>query len=305
MKVVAIIVTYNRLPLLKKCVEAVIAQSRKPDEVIVINNGSTDDTQSWLSGQAVNSFTQENRGGAGGFATGIKLAYQHGADWIWLMDDDTIPNYEALEQLESTLNDHVTDNEKIGFLSSRVYWTDGSLHEMNRTYQLKDPNKLAKVALSHRTDLQFIQFGTFVSMLLSAKAVERIGLPIREFFIWTDDIEYSKRIIGNGLAGILVDSSTATHETPINNMSSVFKDDQMHLWKYRYGLRNEMYTKRMHDGKLQFWITWVHRMFIMPIRIAFNRKSHRWAFIKVIWMTSLEALFFKPKIEMVHERLNG
>jgi rhamnopyranosyl-N-acetylglucosaminyl-diphospho-decaprenol beta-1,3/1,4-galactofuranosyltransferase len=51
MKIIAVIVTFNRLSLLKKCISAVTQQSRKPDEIIVINNGSTDGTESWLSQQ--------------------------------------------------------------------------------------------------------------------------------------------------------------------------------------------------------------------------------------------------------------
>lgn len=302
MKIVAVIVTYNRLSLLKKCLNSVIEQKRKPDEIIVINNGSTDETERWLFEQPVFLHTQQNSGGAGGFSTGLKLAYQHGADWIWLMDDDTIPNVDALEYMEQTLESLGPNQHKVGFLSSLVYWTDGNLHEMNRTYHLTDQSKLAKFTLPNQPDLPIIQFGTFVSMLISARVVEKLGLPIKEFFIWNDDVEYSKRIVNSGLAGLLVKKSVVMHETPINNMSSVFNDSHVHLWKYRYGLRNEMFTKRLHEGELRFWITWLHRMFILPIRILINRKDNRWAFNKVIWKTSLEAVFFRPEIEKANDQ---
>lgn len=296
MKIIAVIVTYNRLGLLKKCVKAVTEQTRKPDSVIVINNGSTDDTEEWLSQQSVITYTQKNIGGAGGFSFGIDAAKAHNADWIWLMDDDTIPRNDALQQLSKTLVELKSQKDHVGFLSSSVLWTDGCIHEMNRIYKLTDKKKLDNLSLTDRGNLSPIQFGTFVSMLLSVKAVEKVGLPIQEFFIWSDDVEYSKRIINNGLAGLLVKNSVAIHETPINHISSVFKDTHTHLWKYKYGLRNELYTKRLHDGELQFWITWAHRMFILPLRVAINRKSHRWSFIKVIWETSVGAIFFKPKI---------
>lgn len=300
MKIITVIVTHNRLELLKKCIKAVNEQTLRPDQIIVVNNGSTDETEEWLSQQEdVTTYTQENIGGAGGFSNGIKMAYTYGADWIWLMDDDTIPEIDALEQLLKALHELEPHQEKVGFLSSTVFWTDGSIHEMNRTYVLKDKKKLANLSLVSNDNLPFIQFGTFVSMLLSSKAVEKVGLPIKEFFIWSDDVEYSKRIIGSGLAGVAVNGSTATHETPINHLSSVFKDTHTHIWKYKYGMRNELYTKRLHTGELQFWITWTHRMFIMPFRIAINRKSHRWTFIKMIWKTSLNAVFFRPTIEKV------
>lgn len=297
MKVIAVIVTYNRLGLLKKCIQAVNEQTRKPDDVIVINNGSTDNTQKWLSEQPVITYTQENKGGAGGFSFGINMAYTHRADWIWLMDDDTIPQSNALEELVTALNKLEHHQDKIGFLSSTVHWTDGSIHEMNRTYLLEDKKKLADFSFAGEANLPLVQFGTFVSMLLSAKAVEKVGLPIKEYFIWCDDVEYSKRIINSGMAGLAVKSSMITHETPSNHQSNIFIDPQSSIWKFKYGLRNELFTKRLHQGEFQFWVTWIHRMFIMPFRIVLNRKSHHWEFIKVVWKTSLKALFFRPTIE--------
>ena len=47
----------------------------------------------------VKVINQENTGGAGGFYTGVKFAYENGADWVWTMDDDVVPNYECLEEL--------------------------------------------------------------------------------------------------------------------------------------------------------------------------------------------------------------
>jgi rhamnopyranosyl-N-acetylglucosaminyl-diphospho-decaprenol beta-1,3/1,4-galactofuranosyltransferase len=62
MKIIAVIVPFSRLSLLKKCISTVTQQSRKPDEIIVINNGSTDGTESWLSQQPLTYYTQENLG---------------------------------------------------------------------------------------------------------------------------------------------------------------------------------------------------------------------------------------------------
>ncbi len=59
MKVITVIVTYNRLQLLKRCVNAVIDQTMSPNEIIVINNGSTDGTVAWLLEQPVTTFTQK------------------------------------------------------------------------------------------------------------------------------------------------------------------------------------------------------------------------------------------------------
>ena len=90
MKITAVVVTYNRLELLRKVVDGL--RRNNLSDIIVVNNGSTDGTQEWLEAQThLNVVHQDNVGGSGGFYTGIKKAYDEGADWIWCMDDDVTP----------------------------------------------------------------------------------------------------------------------------------------------------------------------------------------------------------------------
>jgi rhamnopyranosyl-N-acetylglucosaminyl-diphospho-decaprenol beta-1,3/1,4-galactofuranosyltransferase len=303
MKIIAVVVTYNRLPLLKKCVQAINQQTLQPDEVIIINNGSTDGTQDYLTTCPYPSYTQLNKGGAWGFYTGIKKAYEQGADWIWLMDDDTIAQPQALQQLVAALHQLQAHQQRIGFLSSKVLWTDGSLHKMNCTWPLRKEETQTAFSTTVQNNYTQIKFGTFVSMLLSARAVEQVGLPIKEFFIWSDDVEYTKRIRLSGLSGLAVPDSIVVHETPVNHESSVFRDQSKDIWKYRYGLRNELYVKRQHEGPQAFWRTWMWRMFVWPLLIIKDRKKHRWAYLKVIWQTCFTSFFFHPVAEKVDSRV--
>ena len=91
MKITAVVVTYNRKELLKKVILS-LKEIPMLTSVIVVNNGSTDGTEQWLAEQTgIETITQANVGGSGGFYTGIKHAYEQGADWIWCMDDDVFP----------------------------------------------------------------------------------------------------------------------------------------------------------------------------------------------------------------------
>lgn len=87
----------------------------------------------------------------------------------------------------------------------------------------------------------------------------------------------------------------------LTKVSNVFKDTPGQLFEYGYGLRNELYTKRLQDGELRFWVIWAYRIFIKPFRIAMNRKDNKWTFTKVVWRTSLNTLDFQPKIEPVEK----
>src|SRR3954467_15790383 len=70
------------------------------DEVLVVDNASSDGTGAWLAGQGVVAETlPENTGGAGGFSHGLERAVERGADLVWLMDDDGLPEPKCLELL--------------------------------------------------------------------------------------------------------------------------------------------------------------------------------------------------------------
>ena len=99
-KAIAVVVTYNRLALLTECITALRNQTRPLDAILVINNGSTDDTQQWLAQQPdIINIYQNNLGSSGGFSTGIQWAYKNGYAWIWCMDDDGYPKEDALYNL--------------------------------------------------------------------------------------------------------------------------------------------------------------------------------------------------------------
>jgi GT2 family glycosyltransferase len=241
-QIAAVIVTYNRLDLLKEALAAVRGQSRKPNATYVIDNGSTDGTTEWLDSQPdLRVVHQANLGGAGGFHTGIRVAFEAGFDWFWLMDDDTIADRDALERMIDT---PAFSREDTGFLSSKVFWIDGSLHPMNR--QIEDTRLPAEEQLQSFGAVRVLS-ASFVSMLLPRRAAARFGLPLKEFFIWFDDTEYSKRICAK-LPGYIVPQSRVVHKTKHN-----LRADEM-MWrdsgnpKALYGWRNYSYLRKLHAG---------------------------------------------------------
>ena len=74
-----VVVTYNRLELLKEVVESLRQQTFRDFQIVVVNNGSTDNTSEWLTNQKdIYTINQENLGGAGGFFTGMKYVAENG-----------------------------------------------------------------------------------------------------------------------------------------------------------------------------------------------------------------------------------
>ena len=293
MKITAVVDTYNRLSLLKECLAAVQHQSILPHEIIVVNNSSTDGTEEWLGTQNLHVIKQENRGGSWGYYSGVKKAVEENSDWIWIMDDDTIPNNDALEKLLAVVNSGI---DNIGFLSSKAVWSDGAAHKMN----LQDIKTFSgNTAFNEYDDKGMLLVGSasFVSLLVSANAVRKAGLPIKEFFIWADDSEFTSRICRCGFRGGYVPASVVLHKTATHYSADMFTDDVKNLWRYRYGVRNGLFMIRRQKGYFKLFMQVLKRFFVYPFRIMKKRKDHQWEFIKMVWGASFAALSFNPKIE--------
>ena len=297
--VAAVIVTYNRLNMLKKCVSAVEGQSFKCD-IILVDNASTDGTGEWsstyLSNTDINYFnTGSNIGGAGGFNFGMKKAVQLGYDYIWIMDDDCMPKADALEKMMDADN-ILGGSSNYGYLSSVVLWTDGSECKMNR--QKIKKSYYENVQLLKDTIVQ-VEQSTFVSLLFPAETIKKVGLPIKDFFIWGDDIEFTRRItVRNSIPSFMVGDSQVIHAMKENTGSSIATDYQDRIDRYKYAFRNEAYLYRQEGIKgIAYYIAKCGLNFF---RILFNAKNYRLKRIHVLFSSMLKGLFFNPNVDKVN-----
>lgn len=241
MNVIAVVVTYNRCELLKQTLSGLESLDRPVDHIVIIDNASTDDTQTMLAGRVAGVPTtvkrlSENTGGAGGFAAGTKIAYEQGADAIWLMDDDTVPQVESLGELVRGLEDA---DGRLGarpsFACSLVLWKDGSLCEMNTPETTWDWPR----AMTLGADYMLCKSCSFVSVLITREAIHQVGLPSPNFFIWYDDAEYTQRL-SKFRPGIFVPSSKVNHLLPQNRGVNFGDVNEGNLWKFEYGVRNQV-----------------------------------------------------------------
>ncbi len=296
MNVVAVVVTYNRLTLLKEAVAALQNQTHSVSEIIVVNNNSTDGTTEWLTAQKyLHVIHQQNTGGSGGFYTGIKYCAKLDADWIWLMDDDTICRPDALEKMLQ--KSAVTGNAKVGFINSKCIWTDGTPHFMNLVDIKPYFNKETPYNLYDEHNLLLTEMCSFVSVLINIKAVLEAGLPYKEFFIWGDDQEYTKRITELGYLGLYCSDSIVLHKTPNNYHTNIYTDSLKNLWKYGYGFRNEFFLIKKRKGLLYFILFLPAKILYSSYKIIKLRKDHKLNFISVLLKSSWSSIFFNPKAE--------
>lgn len=240
-RVIAVVVTYNRRELLLEALAAVCAQSRAPDEVIVVDNASTDGSAAAVRSRFPSVQLAElsaNTGGAGGFACGAALALAGAADLIWFMDDDTVPGPDALAALLEARGRHPGPPPAV--IASRVLWTDGRVHPMN-TPRVKPFVTRSERAAAARSGCLPIRSASFVSILVDADVCRERGLPQADYFLWNDDFEFTTRLL-RGTAGLLCPASVVVHKTRVFGASDADPGD-----RFFYEVRNKIWTLRSRE----------------------------------------------------------
>ena len=201
-KVLTIIVTYNRVKLLKRCIVAVQNQSYKNNELLVINNSSTDNTADYLSEQYINFVTQPNSGSAGGWNRGMEEGWKGNYDLVWMMDDDGFPDEHALQNLVPHFNN---TNSNIA-VSSLVLKEDKReefvfpLPKLNFAsfpilFSLKRKYNLVSELGNTKT---YPYIHPFNGALIDLKKSKEIGNIDTSYFMYGDETDYFYRLKKKG-----------------------------------------------------------------------------------------------------------
>lgn len=256
-KICAIVVTYNRKVLLRECMLALLSQNYENFDILIVDNASTDGTHSFIhdliQNQRINYInTGKNYGGSGGFYYGMKYAYLHNYDWFWIMDDDVIPTKTALFELVNHLK-YVT---KVSFLASCVYSKEGTaINTPEISSYSTNGYKFWYNKLEH--GMVRLAHATFVSLLINANAVKECGLPCKDYFIWGDDIEYTKRIVGKYGAAYLVGTSKVYHLRSLTASLNILQETNPQRIKlFYYLMRNTLLNESAYTGEksVNYWI---------------------------------------------------
>ena len=193
----AVIVTHNRVDLLRASLQQVVNQTHPVQWVIVVDNGADNAVEKLVSEvageRAVYVPSKTNLGGAGGFALGFLTALSLGADAIWCAADDGRPADETvLKELYRVAEAN-------------------QLHEVSPAVcNINDPGALAfplRQGLVWRRRMEELEgdflpgiASLFNGALISARAMEIIGVPDYRLFIRGDEVEYHRRLVNSGLA---------------------------------------------------------------------------------------------------------
>ncbi len=251
--VATVVVTRNRPALLKRCLAAIDNQSYAVSHLVVVDNASEQTTRQLLATELSrrnSSFhliqLDENTGGAGGFHAGMQACLSLPCTHMWLMDDDCEPDSHALAELIAATA--VVGEDAV--FGGNVLDLNGESINVQPVARRLGANGVPQYPLHLAHGLVEMATLTFVSFLVPAKLVRKIGLPLKEFFIWGDDTEYSLRI-ARFTKLYQVGKSKIVHLKSGDASQSIFKErDRDKIWQYRLLYRNRTYIIVKYDGIL-------------------------------------------------------
>ena len=272
-QIAALVVTYNRRALLLRCVAALASQSLKPDLILIVDNASSDDTYErlleggWLNNKVIKYVRlAQNLGGAGGFHHGVKWAVEIGADRVWLMDDDAMPESEALKHLLEAATDPSCIYGSVAVQGGELCWPAFILD--SPTGRVKHAEDLPQTAP--------VDFLPFLGFLVDRSIVERIGLPDAGYFIAADDLEYSLRARKFGFKTILVGDSRIQHPQPhsyqIRVPGRVLTCLRLPPWKRYYDTRNRVLLAKTYYGT-RLWTQTVPSLLARTVGALLNEPA--------------------------------
>jgi GT2 family glycosyltransferase len=260
-RIKAAIVAFNRCKSLIKLINSIYEQSFPVDEIIVIDNSTSNDVYNAIK-KRLKEITyirmKSNTGSAGGFSKAVELAVDT-CDFVWLFDDDVLVRPNALQVLVKWLS-ILEKNEKIGAIKG---WYD-----KGKNYS---PQPIE----------EFAWRGT----LINTSAIKKIGLPESKFFLYGEDVDYSLRIKSAGFKMYLISESKILVEGKETKMKLNLLGRKLILhsspFRLYYSVRNEIIVYIKHHMFIRLIKIFAHS-FKVIIFILFAQIAYKQKFIKAV-----------------------
>jgi GT2 family glycosyltransferase len=303
----AFILTYNRKDLLAQCLAAVLGQSEPPDEVVVLDNGSSDGTREglaerhWPEDARVAVYTlPRNVGPAGGYDALFRIGFARGLPWLWFMDDDVIPDRGALAALYEAYRDNFQKPDEVGFLQSVAVAADGTPANVPEIDLRAAPYQCPSWADRLDRGLVKLRWATLNSILVPRTTLMRVGGLSSDFHFAGEDIDFTLRTT-ELLPGYLVGSSHVRHLRAAKGVFSAVTQpaDRERIRLARYSYRNNVYLRRRFYARNRV-VLYLARCFLEAFS-ALGASELRFARFASIWAGTLSGLFFTPRYRPLAE----
>lgn len=299
MKIICVIVTYNRKDLLKISLDSVINEWLKKENIILIDNNSTDWTNELIKNEYLDKLQyillDENIWWAWWFSYGLELAYNQWWDYFLLFDDD-------VEMISWAINNYVKYIKKwdiIVWRKKNIDWSDFEFwHNISiNNWNLK---KISKYDRNLFIERDFIEMNavTFEWVFFSRKVIEKIWFPEKDFFIQWDDAWFWLKAFLNWFKIIYIKDYTFIRLL-WENVKIIFwrKMENLKAFSLYYQIRNKFllnnFINTILDKKvnhtfntIKFCIlVFIYILFTQNNKISLVKALFNWLKNWILWKT--------------------
>ena len=259
LRIGVVVVTFNNAEMVHSIIGALVSQTRMPDEIVVIDNASSDNTQDIIKGfQSVRYIRlTENTGSAGGYYEGLKIASENN-DFVLTLDDDCDFKPDTLQNLIN------------GFMEVELLGKVGAVRGVGKNHLASFPT---------RTSLF-----SWRGALISVKAIKDVGFPIKEYFLYGEDGEYSLRMSKRGYIFFWIPGCVFFNKRD-NKISSDFSGRKTEFFKdpfrFYYAFRNEINGYLKHREWFALFKTIFHGIKFILLSVIII-KTKRTVYIKAV-----------------------
>jgi GT2 family glycosyltransferase len=247
MRIAAIIVTCNRKQMLNALLEDLLSQSRRPDDILVIDNASEDGTPEFVKSHYHHVHLlglEKNSGLFGGLEIGTMTAIREGCDAVWLIDDDARLKKDALENLLNTIDSQENLRESVVWCANispdGQFFTEPVCIKVNeewRVYHRFLPELHGRV---YETT-----FGPNIGIYIPRSVIEHIGPP-RADMVFCGEQEFIYRVQKTGIKMYRCFSSITYHKrhkfSSVKFMGRTRYVSHVETWHTYYEIRNRIYV---------------------------------------------------------------
>ena len=258
-KVYIVIVNYNATEDTVECVNYLEKLEYKKYYILVVDNGSNPPLLK--SSKALVMRNEVNLGYAGGANLGIKFALGNGADYVLLLNNDTIIKdttilNKMLEPFSNNPSIGMVGPKILYYKNPEIIWSGGGKVSKYRAVGIHLNENRSKTAEDIK-EVKEVDFLTGCCWLVKKEVFKKLDYLDEKYFMYYEDMDFCKRVVDNGYKIVYTPFAEIYHKVESSNMGGF-------LLGY-YATRNRMLFVKKYYKYLQKILFY---LFFIPTRIA-------------------------------------
>lgn len=265
-KVYIILINYNGYKDTMECIKSLCKINYENYKIIIVDNNSTDNSIEILKSNAINCIileSKKNLGFAGGNNIGVKYAIEHNADYIMLLNNDTLVSKDFLNNMIKSFS----LDKKIGIVGPKImYYTDKNRiwfggGKINWFKFLGEHFGIGEIDKGQYNEEKEITFITGCCMLIKKEVFEKVGLLTEDYFMYFEDVDFCVRLLEKKLKIYYNPKSIIYHKVAFSS------GGEESPFTIKWGTKNRIVFMNKYKDKVSEFRFFISKMFFYSTRI--------------------------------------